>query len=332
MQDYLIDLLECPVCHAELNWTITEHRGDRIEEGEARCSTCEATYPIREGISLFLTPDLPRHDLWGEAESNLSKYLRENPEIERQLMETPLHELPPADQMFRSMVLEERGDFAAAKEASDASYPGVYTEEYLTCWNSQIAYIVNQLAGGDGPVVDLASGLCILVEELVKNTARPIIATDFSPNVLRRDRKHLEFFGLYDRVSLLAFDARRTPFKAGAVQTMTTNLGLANIEDPGALLEELRRAVAGTFLSLSHFLPVDDEENAAVLREFGLEAQLFRQSALEQFAAAGWQVEIANACVGKALPTPKSELLGGASIDGLPVAETEFEWCVLVAH
>ena len=39
MQDYLVDLLECPVCRAELNWTITEHRGDRIQEGKARCST-----------------------------------------------------------------------------------------------------------------------------------------------------------------------------------------------------------------------------------------------------------------------------------------------------
>jgi len=66
------------------------------------------------------------------------------------------------------------------------------------------------------------------------------VATDYSPHVLRQDRRRLVSFGLYDKISLLAFDARRTPFKNGAVETLTTNVGLSNVENPRNLLKELR--------------------------------------------------------------------------------------------
>jgi hypothetical protein len=42
-------------------------------------------------------------------------------------------------------------------------------------------------------------------------------------------------------------------------------------------------------------------------------------------------VDVKNARIGAAQPTPKSNVLEGASIDGLPLAETNLEWCVLRA-
>ena len=110
MHTYLIEMLECPVCHSELDWTITEQSEDRVEQAEAHCADCEATYPVRDGIGLFLTPDLPRNDLWAQVDSQLTLYLRDHPEIDRQLMDVPLEELSPTDQHFRALVLEERGD------------------------------------------------------------------------------------------------------------------------------------------------------------------------------------------------------------------------------
>ena len=138
--------------------------------------------------------------------------------------------------------------------------------------------------------------------------------------------------GLYERVSLLAFDARRTPFKPGKVGTMTTNLGLANIEQPGELLSELRRAVGGQFLAISSFFPPDDAVNGRLIREYGMDGLLFREPLLAQFAGAGWDAEVVNSRHIRTLPTPASELLDGARVDGLPVAETELEWCVVVAR
>ena len=331
MHDYLIELLECPVCHGELTWTVPRSLGTRIEEADARCNACGAAYPVREGIALLLTPDLPRNDLWERVDSGLTKYLRQHPEAEHRLMDVPLADLAPADQFFRALVLEERGMYGQAKAAEQVANTGLYTQEYLACSESQLKYVVERLSTSDGPIVDLASGRGALAERLATGLDQPLVVADFSPRVLRRNRRWLEFLGLYDKVTLLAFDARRTPFKDRTVRTLTTYLGLSNIEEPTDLLRELRRIVEGEFLAISHFFPEEDEANAAAIRETGLSQLHFRRSATDHFAAAGWQTEMANVCTGKVLPTPRSVLLDGAGIDALPVAETLLEWCVLVA-
>lgn len=330
MHTFLIEMLQCPACHGKLEWNIVEQNENRIETAEAHCNACTTAYPVREGIGLFLTPDLQRNDLWEQVESGLIQHLRQHPELERQLMEVPLETLAPADQFFRALVLEEQGNYIEARVVEDSANKLLYTPAHISCRDIQLDYVVEWLSTTEGPIVDLASGRGYLVEELARRLKRPIVATDFSPGVLRRDRSRLKSFGLYDHVSLLALDARRTPFKDGAIGTLTTNLGLPNIEEPGSLLRELRRIVAGVFLAISHFFPEDDETNAKVIHEAGLETLLYRHTALEQYARAGWNVEVKNACVAEAHPTPPSVVLDGARIDGLPVANTRLEWCVLL--
>ncbi|HIQ00357.1 TPA: methyltransferase domain-containing protein [Candidatus Bipolaricaulota bacterium] len=332
MKGQLCELLVCPACHGELSWRVNERNGDHIEEGEARCAGCGAAYPVREGIGVFLTPDLPRHDLWEGAESGLVAYLREHPGVERALLKTPLEELSPADRFFRALLLEERGEFAGARQAEEAALVGLYTPEYRSCWRRQVEYVLGRLSPVEGPVIDLASGRGYLAEELAQKLESHIVLTDFSPRVLRRNRRYFEFLGLPGRVSLIACDARRMPFRAGAVVTMTTNLGLANIQEPGELVGELRRVIAGEFLAICHFFPEDDAQNAEVIRKFGLEAFLFGDSTRERFSRAGFRVELVNVCRSQALPTPHGELIQGAGIDALPVAETELTWCTLVAR
>src|SRR5690348_15960531 len=104
MQRLFLDQLECPACHGALVWQGAEQQGDRVDTAEARCAGCGATYPVREGIGLFLTPDLPRDDLWAQAESGLTRHLREHPDLEQRLMGTPVETLAPADQFFRALV------------------------------------------------------------------------------------------------------------------------------------------------------------------------------------------------------------------------------------
>ncbi len=331
MHNYLMDFLVCPACHGQLAWSVTESFGDRIEAAQATCNTCGADYPVWDGIGLFLTPDLPRKDLWEEVDSQLAVYLDQYPEVERQLMDTSLAALAPADQYFRAVVLEERGDYAQATMAADQARRGLYTAAYLACHDSQINYLADHVSDAAEPIVDLASGRCELVDELAATLHRRIVATDFSPRVLRRDRRRLEFFGLYDEVSLLALDARRMPFKDGVVDTMTTNLGLSNIEEPGDLADELRRVLQGEFLAITHFFPEDDEANAAAISELELAPFLFRNSTLNLLSYSGFDVELKNVQRARAAPTPTSLLLEGAGIDALPVAETQLEWCVLVA-
>jgi uncharacterized protein YbaR (Trm112 family)/SAM-dependent methyltransferase len=331
MQDFLVDMLVCPLCHNELTWDIQRWRGDRIEVAEARCSECIATYPVMEGIGLFLTPDLARNDLWEQSDSQLMAFLRENPDIERQLMESAPNDLAPADRFFRATILDERGQFDEAKLLRGSAMAELYTKEHMACWESQVEFVMDALADTESPIVDLACGHGYLLEEMAATFEVPIIATDFSPQVLRRNRRYFEHCGFYENVSLLAMDARRTPFGDGAVQMMTTNIGLPNIEHPGDLLKELRRVVADRFLAISHFFPAEDEANVSVIRQFGLETMLDRDLALQAFAEAGWDVRLENICAGLSQPTPVGVLIEGAAIDGLPVATTTQTWCVIDA-
>lgn len=299
---------------------------------EAHCAGCAATYPVREGIGLFLTPDLPRDDLWDQAESGLARHLREHPEVERALMVEPIETLTPTDQFFRALVLEERGQYAEAQALAERARPGLYTAEYRACAAAEQRYLAQHLASETGPIVDLASGRGELVATLARQVNRPILATDFSPTVLRRTQRRLQTADLAERISFLACDARRLPFRDGAIPTLTTNLGLPNIAQPDLLLQELRRVVGGTFLAISYFYPESDAANRAAVQTAPGGLLLYRRTALAQLAAAGWQVELASVCTGAARPTPRSILLEGATIDGLPVADTVLEWCVLVAH
>lgn len=331
MHSYLIDMLECPDCHGKLNWTVLEQSANRIETAEAHCVSCKVIYLVRDGIGLFLTTGVSRNDLWEQVESGLIRHLREHPELERQLMEPPLDELSPADRFFRALVLEEQGNYAEAQIAADSADKDLYTPEHRNCRNLQMEYVIEQLSTAEGPIVDLASGKGYLVEQVVRKLRCDIVASDFSPRILRTNLKRFKSLGLYDHISMLAFDARHTPFKDGSVPTLTTNLGLPNIEEPGSLLKELRRIVSGSFLAISHFFPEDDEPNAKMIHEAHLDALLYRRTTLQHFVEAGWNVQLQNPCLGKASPTPSGVVLEGARVDGLPVADTILEWCVLSA-
>jgi uncharacterized protein YbaR (Trm112 family) len=328
MHDYLINWLQCPACRGELRWDVTARRDGRIETAEATCIAFSHSYPVQDGIAVFLTSELDREDLWQEVESGLQKHLRQHPEVEAQLTQGPLEELGPADQFFRALVLEERGQYRAAKAAEEMAKAGLYTAESNQCWERQVTYVLETLASTSEPVVDLASGRGYLVDRLAAATQAPIVASDFSPQVLRRNRRWLEDAGLYQQVSLLAFDARQTPFKDGAVPNLTTNLGLPNIRQPGSLLAELRRITAGRFLAISQFYPEQDG-NAQLIREAGLDDLLYRRRAVALIQEAGFQVEVTNSCRALARPTPDGEILAGARIDGLPQVPAELEWCVL---
>lgn len=329
MQRYLIDMLVCPACHQRLDWLIEERIGERVESAVSTCSGCGAAYPVWEGIGLFLTPDLPRNDLWEEVGSGLVRYLQAHPALEAKVLDGPVGSLAAADQFLRAMLLEEQGRFEEARIAQDTAFPAMYTPAYLDCWQRQVTHVLEVVSGREGPIVDLASGRGYLAERLVRELGRPVVVTDFSPAVLRRNRGYFQSIGLYEQISLLAFDARRTPFRDGAVNTLTTNLGLPNIEEPGNLLRELRRIVSGVFLAISHFYPEDDAENAQVIESAGLKEMLYKESAVSQFKSAGWEIEVDNECVGPARPTPVSAIIEGLRIDGLPAAETMLAWCVL---
>jgi uncharacterized protein YbaR (Trm112 family) len=157
MQAYLLEWFECPRCQHKLDMEIEERNIDHIEQAQARCAGCGTAYPVREGIGIFLTPNLPRNALWEQVESQLGAYLRDPPELERRLMDPPVEELSPTDQQFRAQLLEEQGEFAKARQAEELAMQNLYTPVYNRCWQSQVEYTLELTAAREGPIVDLAS-------------------------------------------------------------------------------------------------------------------------------------------------------------------------------
>lgn len=207
----------------------------------------------------------------------------------------------------------------------------MYSPEQHGCIRSQMDFVRKRLAGRPGPVVDLASGMGALLEVLLPVATQHLVASDVSPRVLTRDRSLLKDRVQGPGLSLLAFDARRTPFADRSVPTMVSYLGLANIQDPGDLLRELRRIVSGELCAVSVFYPKEEGSNADTIHQFKLERLLYRESALRSFREAGFEVRVENAQTVLARPTPEGVILKGAQTDRLPVVETQVEWCTLVA-
>jgi uncharacterized protein YbaR (Trm112 family) len=331
MLAYLIDDLICPACHASLKWQIYERDGEHIQQGLATCVECQADYPLRDGIAIFLLPDLPRNDLWEQVESGLAQFLRANPEKEKQFMDSPLGSLNPVDKFFRAMLLEEQGELERARSLYQNAKASLYTPEYQACYERQIHFLLEHLFASTAPIVDLASGRGELVERLLNNLSCPVTATDFSLRVLRRNRRWFTHFGLDERLSLLAFDARRTPFRDRSLPRLTTNQGLPNIEQPGKLLSELRRITSGELLAISYFIDPEDTENLAFIKENELSPLFSRTELQKHLLAAGWQIQFANLCNAPAQPTPTSQILDAAGIDAIPAAPTTLQWSLVIA-
>jgi uncharacterized protein YbaR (Trm112 family) len=331
MMDELTSILVCPACHGALDWRDSLRVGLRIVQGKAVCSQCRADYPLREGIGVFFPSHPKPDDLWEQVDRETIEFLHGEPVRAHRLMDAPLESLGPTDLLVRGFVHESRQEFGAAKIANDLAVEGLYTPEFRAASKSQMRFLKERLADRPGPIVDLASGRGSLLEFLLSGASQEFVGTDLSTRVLLRDQRFFDFLGLGSKLSLLALDARHTPFADHSVPTLVTNVGLANIENPGPLLRELRRAVSGEFLAITIFYPETEGSNADMIRRLKLEPLLYRRSAVREFEQAGFSVQVSNSILARARPTPPGVIMHEIRPDRLPVVEAELECCTLVA-
>lgn len=332
MHERLLSLLACPSCRGSLRWTVGSHRGEELWEGSARCDACGGSYPLRDGIAALLPSAGSAEDLWAEAGSWIRSLPSEHPEETRQLLDSPIDELGGTDLLVRGMLLEARHEFGEAKPVLGRAIEALYAPEMRSASQRQFHELLARLAAAPSPVVDLASGRGMLLEFLLPRCRHAFVATDVSPAVLARSRRYLETLAPGDRLDLVALDARHLPFPDNSVPTMVTNVGLMNIQEPGSLVPELRRVLAGSLLAVTAFYPEEGGPNGEAIARMGLESMVYRERALRSFEEAGFSVEVANTVRARAVPTPEGKILEGLRPDRLPVVETVLEWCTLVVR
>ena len=108
-------------------------------------------------------------------------------------------------------------------------------------------------------------------------------------------------------------------FKDDSLPTMTTNVGLVNIEDAPLAVLELHRIASGAFYAISILYDDSDTVNIEHLNQHGL-ATFSTQStaAMSAMKTAGWATDVLNACMADIEPTPTSALFE-IQVDGIPV-------------
>jgi len=330
MHERLIEILVCPGCRGALRWDIGSRDAGRIWDADGACADCEAVYEVREGIGAFLTPELQRTDLWEESHGALTQHLSAHPEVRAQLVDGPLEELGPADQVLRAEYLDERGDIAGAEEARRAAQEHLYTPEFNVLMKECVERMTELLPSGQGPAIDVASGRGTLLEPLVERKLPLLVATDFSTRVLRRSRQRLEHKGMASPVSHLVVDARTWPFRDRTVPSLVSHMGLANIlEGASDALAELRRVCSGVLLFSHAFCLPEDPVHAPLFRKSG-HPLAFLDEGLQALQAAGWDAELIVRRRVPVRPTPSSTLVPEMVVDRFPSAEAEFE--VVLVH
>lgn len=329
MHKQYVDMLICPECRGKLEWDIKEENEERIINASIHCTECNYMYEVRDEIAVFLTNSLSRNDLWQKNESSLEKYFKEYPQVYEKLMNTPEEELGGADYWLKASCLEMKGDYERSCKMFQNAFKKIYTKDYIDGWMSQMDYILESVKKQNKPVVDIASGKGYLVEKLLKETNNYVVATDFSPNILSRNKEYYTFTGLYDKLSLIAFDARKTPFKDASIETMTSNLGLQNIERPGDVIKEMCRITKGKFMPIMLFINKNDKVHMDLM---GNDAYATRENAVSTFNECDWNVQVKNSYLADIKPTPVGIIIEGGRIDGFPLNETKIEFCTIVAE
>ena len=332
MRSDLLDLLVCPVCKAEISWTLEQASGGDVLAATGSCSGGH-DFEIREGIAIMLPQWAP--DPWAEMVSGIERMVGEHAEIEEALFAPDPTGLGPADRFLRVQLLQSRGQFDLAEREHAAAEVGVYGQRAYSTVVAAIDTVLERLRSGKGPVVDVASGPGTLVREILVGTDRTVIATDLSAWVLRRLRDQLTALSLpVGRLALVVCDARHLPLRDGGVSDLTTFEGLGNIAGDAAraagglprsaaldLLREWRR-VAHHMTSVQSLFSPMSLVHRAVLGRYGVAALTFPGPLHALLREAGWRVVDEQTKSFTRRPTPRSRLLRGVRIDGLPLLPT----------
>lgn len=330
MFKFLKEKIICPQCNNELLWDILKENEIKIIKANIKCSCCGKEYYVKNEIGNFLVKDIIENDLWEKGESYLDKLFKDNLKLKDKLMSAGLDEMSAADMYIKSDILKALGQDKEAKELYDIAIKRAYTKETITATKKQIKYLIDLLKKEQSDfIVDIASGPCKLVKEILYKTDSKVVATDFSMKIAKRKFHELSKEGYENRLSYLVFDSKNTPFKKDSIQVMTSFQGLQNIENPGNVLSELNRICSGIFYSICSLCSEDDETNRKALRKFGLESMYIKKFHKEEFKKSGFYAEVLNSIFAKSSPTPTGKIIRGFGIDGFPVADGIFEHCIV---
>ncbi|MCL2772484.1 MAG: methyltransferase domain-containing protein [Oscillospiraceae bacterium] len=329
MFNFLKEILICPECHGELMWEIMNENKIHIIEAEVKCLRCNKIYEVKNGIGRFVEYE-NSSDGWQDDENWLNDLIGNNPDVRKKLMTTDIEEMNAADIVIRYMVHKAEGNISEAEKLIEIINKKAYKEETIKANLSQLDYIVNSLKDENDFILDVASGEGSLISKFLENTDTCLISSDISFNVLEKAKKSTEEKGFSDRVSYIAFDLNKSPFKEKTVKTITSFLGLQNIPYP-EVFKEMRRICNGKLYMACVFCCEDNIVNLRALEKGGSDKTWVKNKFIDEFNKVGFTSIVENSIITLDDPTPVGEIVKGATIDGYPVETGHFERAVVIS-
>lgn len=260
----LIEQLICPVCKKELQWNILQRNNVHIIEGFAKCFRCETTYPVKDGIAVFLPGKWQNVKIWERSERIVSSkrgvFAENQSATEEKLNSHSANEI-----LVKICLRNEQGE---------VSNEELYDEYMKTKGMPDTLYKLSLLAqkcanevDDSDYVLDFASGKCILAGMLADLKKCCIIISDINPIIVLQSKLELEKYNCHENLSFMAFDIKKCPFKDKSIHTITTLLGLQNIVPYIGVMEEINR-IADIFFNISAYLTEKLPSNIQVLDKF----------------------------------------------------------------
>ena len=331
MFSFIKEMLICPACHGELIWEIINENKTHIIEAEIKCQKCNNEYVVKNGVGCFVKYEKSFDDGWQNAENWLTNLLAENPDIMEKLMVADIEEMNAADIMVRGIICRKEGNVAEATKLSEISIKKRYKEEQTKALFGQLDYVVNSLKDEKNIILDVASGLGDLVQKLLENTDVCIISSDISFHVMEKAKKSTEEKGYGDRVSYIAFDLNKSPFRNKSIKIITTFFGLQNIVSPVRIFNEIRRICDGKLYSICNFCCDENSKNIKVLEEDGSAEMWLKNKYINEFDKVGFTSVVENSIITFNELTLVGKIAKGVTIDNFPVEPGDFEYAVVIS-
>lgn len=321
MHKTLVPLLICPICHGEVTGQIDEDNDIHILEGRFICQNCQRTYPVADGIAVFLDIKEKRNDLWKQQETFAAAFRREHPIRYFVLVRTPLGNIKPDHQFLKGLMLEDEKTLEKATRR-------IYTKDYMIGYEKTKQALAEVENDNPSIILEIACGRGGFFKPFIQSRHGNgvYIASDFSPTVLKSNLKWLSANELQDQVTWMAFDAKSMPFRGNSIPAAVSNLGFPNIQSDGKAVVETFRVLAPKGKLLTNFMFTSEETaNYAKARELGLEQFYLRRNVEDALNRAGFKFSLEELHSGPVRPTP-----GG--IDMLPVEPDTYSFCVIRAE
>lgn len=291
-----------------------------ITEGQFICENCGRTYPVIDGIGIFLDTKEDKDDLWRQQEGFASKFRREHPVRYFILTKTFFGNIKPEHYFLKGLLLEDEKILERATKR-------IYTRDYLTGYEKTKQALKEIEKDEPSLILEIACGRGNFFKPFLQSrkSNAVYVASDFSPTVLRSNYGWAKKNSLENDVTLIAFDAKAMPFRDNSIPAVVSNLGFPNIRNDGKAVEEAFRVLISSGILITNFmLTMKETENYAKAKEYGLDQFYTRENVDGAFRKVGFKFSVQELHRGRVRPTP-----GG--IDLLPTVQDVYSFCVIKA-